>query len=124
VKHLQEAPVATPRKSATANRRPAARLSSQSSAIIELGGPADGGTIDVFTANGEVYGMPVDVSAELALEGLERMAVNEAAAIVWLLQEVFGKDGYAALKRTATAAQLRAVSDVVADHVLGAAEGN
>lgn len=111
----------------TARKAPARRptqLSASQPAIIELGGPTDGGTVDVFTADGQVYGMPADVSAELALEGLERMAENEAAAIVWLLQEVFGKDGYLALKRTATAAQLRAVSDIVADHVLGAAEGN
>ena len=105
------------------DRRPA-KLSATQPAIIELGGPSDGGTIDVFTADGQVYGMPAEVTAELALEGLERMAVNEAAAIVWMLKEVFGKEGYAALKRTATAAQLRAVSDVVSDHVLGAAEGN
>ncbi len=111
----------------TPRRRPAARparVSSQDSAIIELGGPVDGGTIDVFTAEGEVYGMPKVVMAELSLEGLERWAVNDAAATVWLLQEVFGKDGYAALKRTATSAQLKAVADIVSDHVLGQAEGN
>jgi hypothetical protein len=109
-------------------RRPAAaqpaRVSSQDPAIIELGGPVDAGTIDVFTAEGTVYGMPRTVTAELALEGLERMAENEAAATVWLLREVFGRDGYAALKRTATAAQLKAVADVVSDHVLGQTEGN
>jgi hypothetical protein len=113
--------VATTRKAPA--RRPT-QLSAASPAIIELGGPTSGETIDVFTADGQVYGMPADVTAELALEGLERMAENEAAAIIWMLKEVFGKDGYAALKRTATAAQLRAVSDIVSDHILGAAEGN
>lgn len=109
----------------TPRPKPVARpLGSQEPAIIELGGPVDGGTIDVFTAEGKVYGMPKTVTAELALEGLERMAVNEADAIVWMLRQVFGRDGYLALKRTATAAQLRAVSDVVSDHVLGEAEGN
>ena len=111
---------------ATATRRPAPRprVSSQEPAIIELGGPVDGGTIDVFTADGQVYGMPRVIMAELSLEGLERMAENEPAAIVWMLKEVFGREGYAALKRVATAAQLKAVSDIVSDHVLGQAEGN
>lgn len=109
----------------TTRPKPVARpLSSQEPAIIELGGPVDAGTIDVFTADGVVYGMPRAVSAELALEGLERMAENEPAAIVWMLKEVFGREGYAALKRTATAKQLKAVADVVSDHVLGETEGN
>jgi len=113
--------------SPTARRRTAAqpgRVSSQDPAIIELGAPVDAGTIDVFTADGQVYGMPRTVMAEMSLEGLERMAVNEAAATVWLLKAVFGQRGYEALKRTATAAQLKAVADVVSDHVLGQVEGN
>jgi len=104
--------------------RDGGRYSSQDPAIIELGGADDAGTVDVFTADGQVYGMPRTVTADLALEALERMAVNEPAAIVWMLKQVFGREGYDALKRTATAAQLRAVSDVVSDHVLGEAEGN
>jgi hypothetical protein len=106
------------------DHRPPAQLGSRSPAIIELGGEVDDSTIDVFTANGVVYAMPAEIRADLSLEALERMAENEFAATIWLLKKLFGREGYEALKRTATSPQLRAVTSVVTDHVLGQAEGN
>jgi hypothetical protein len=93
--------------------------------VIELGGrPTEAEPIPVFSADGVTYTMPAEVSADLALTFIEKLADNEASASLWLLKYLFGRDGYEALKRTATGAQLRAVTDVVSDHVMGAAEGN
>jgi hypothetical protein len=95
---------------------------------IQLGGVEGEApeTIHVFTAkDGTEYGMPKVVPGALAMETLERFRdEGEAAASLWLVEEVFGAEGYDALKAEATGPQLEAVLDVLADHVLGAAEGN
>ena len=99
-------------------RRPAAEP-------IQLGG-WEAGTKHVFTsADGTEYGMPDPVPAELSLNAMELYRdEGEAAATLWLLTECFGDEGYEKLKTEASNKQLRAVGDIVSDHVLGEMEGN
>jgi hypothetical protein len=110
------------------HRRPGGRRARRPSGPIQLGGNEveAAETIHVFTArDGTEYGMPKVVPGSLSMEALERFRDDgEVSASLWLVEEVFGPEGYDALKAEATGPQLEAVLDVLADHVRGAAEGN
>lgn len=80
---------------------------------------------DLFSIDGKVYTMPVEVSASLALQMLhEARTAGQESAISWVMEEVLGKEAYDALRncRALKAHQLQAVIKVVTETVMGAME--
>jgi hypothetical protein len=125
VKHHQEAPeVAAPR--APQDRLRAAGYGQKAAPEpVQLGfTPGEGR--HVFTSkDGTKHYMPDPVPAEFAFVAMEMFRdEGDAAASLWLVQEVFGQDGYLALRAEASTAQLEAVMEIVKTHVLGDEEGN
>jgi hypothetical protein len=81
--------------------------------------------IDVFEIDGETYSMPAEVNGGFALEAMEVIGTRgEVAAMPWLLEKALGRKGYTALRNcpTLTAADLKAVTRIVQDHVMGQLE--
>lgn len=83
------------------------------------------GTTHIFTSSdGSEYGIPNPVPATLTLTAMEKAAsIGEAAAVVWVMREVFTAEGYGKLKAEASGKQLAQVMEVVSDLVLGELEG-
>lgn len=79
--------------------------------------------IPVFSVDGEVYTMPSVISANFALEVLDRLRTeSETQLIGWMLEEVLGEEAYAALRAIPNLKpeQLSAIMDHVSEHVHGA----
>lgn len=80
---------------------------------------------DLFSIDGRVYSMPIEVSASVALQMLHvARTEGEQAAVSWVMEEVLGTEAYDAL-RTCKALkphQLQAVIKVVTETVMGAME--
>lgn len=92
---------------------------------VELGyEPAE--PTHVFTGrDGTRYTVPNPVPAALMLEAVERVGRDgEAKSTPWLLRELFGEEGVAELKRSASTEQLNKVMDIAVELVLGDQEGN
>ena len=79
--------------------------------------------IHIFTIDDVDYFMDAEPSPALALRMLEMAELNgDAAAMSYVLAEVLGPEGHAALKNcdSLTKAQLEAILEIVGDHVMGA----
>lgn len=80
---------------------------------------------DLFSIDGQVYTMPVEVSASVALQMLHiARTEGQEAAISWTMEEVLGTEAYDALRkcRALKSHQLQAVIKVVTETVMGAME--
>lgn len=80
---------------------------------------------DLFSIDGRVYSMPVEVSASVALQMLHvARTEGEQSAVSWVMEEVLGTEAYDALRkcRALKPHQLQAVIKVVTETVMGAME--
>jgi len=80
---------------------------------------------ELFSIDGRIYTMPVEVSASVALQYLHvARAEGETASISWVMEEVLGTEAYDALRkcRALKPHQLQAVIKVVTETVMGALE--
>jgi hypothetical protein len=93
--------------------------------VIELEGDVSTERIPVFSLKGETYTMPQEVDTAFSLLFLEKMAENQYAAMLWLVKELFGREGLNALRTPGVpGSKLKAVMEVASDHVMGQIEGN
>ena len=95
--------------------------------LVEITRP-DGPGLDripVFSIDGEIYTIPGQVPMSIALQALEDMAtMGEIPAMAKSVRLVLGEKAYQALKgcEYLTQDQLKAVFDLVGDHIQGAME--
>ena len=78
--------------------------------------------IPLFSIDGTDYTMPAEVAGYVSLEATDLWATQgEAAATRWLMIEMIGEDGYAALRqcKTITKAQMRHVQEILVKHAMG-----
>lgn len=81
--------------------------------------------IPVFKLDGVLYTMPGSISAAFALEAIDMMAEKgEMQMLAWLMPRVIGDEAYTALKTcdALTGEQLKAIMDLVGEHVMGQLE--
>ena len=81
--------------------------------------------IHIFTIDSEKYYMPGEVLPAVALRALEVIELRgQEAGISYMLHEVLGDEAHTALKNcnALRSTQLRAIMDIVSNHVLGALE--
>lgn len=87
--------------------------------------PADVEMVDLFELDGDVYQIPKNPSAGVALEYLD-IATSEGPekATKWLLLEAIGEEGYDALRNhpNLPAETLEQIITAVKDHYLGGRE--
>lgn len=78
--------------------------------------------IPLFSIDGTEYTMPAEVPGYVALEATDLWATQgEAVSTRWLMRELLGDEGYAALRacKTITKAQVRQVMQIMVKHALG-----
>lgn len=82
-------------------------------------------TEPLFSIDGVVYSMPVEVPGNVALGYLEQMRQGgEAVAIAWALEQVLGEKAYQALVncKSLQPHQLSAIMTIVTERIMGALE--
>jgi hypothetical protein len=78
--------------------------------------------IPLFSIDGTEYTMPAEVAGNVSMEATELWATEgEASATRWLMLELLGEDGWAALRgcKTITKAQMRQVVQIIVRHAMG-----
>lgn len=93
--------------------------------IVTEDEPEEAERIDVFSIDGEMYSMPAEIDGHFALEVLEQIRTSGVESVVaWMVEEAVGSKGYRALRncQTLKTSDLKAVINIVQDHVLGAVE--
>lgn len=78
--------------------------------------------IPLFSIDGTEYTMPAEVMGYVGAQVIEIWATEgEAAGTRWLMMELLGPEGYAALTtcKTITKAQMRQVTQILVQHALG-----
>lgn len=79
----------------------------------------------LFTTGGKTYTIPVRVSAGVALQWVDIVAVRgDSAGLVWALNWALGTEGYFALRshRTISDEHYRIIRDAVQEKFIGALE--
>jgi hypothetical protein len=110
-----------PRKAA-ASTKPAPRSLVE---IVTTDAP-EAELVPLFSIDGQVYSIPAEVSASMALRVLdEARRSGMEAAMSGALEELLGAEAYQALLHctSLTTAHLEAIMDAVQGHVLGGLEG-
>ncbi len=82
-------------------------------------------TEPLFSIDGTVYSMPVEVPGNVALGYLEQMRQGgEAVAIAWAMEQVLGEAPYQALVncKALKPHQLSAIITIVTEKIMGALE--
>lgn len=82
--------------------------------------------VPLFSIDGTEYTMPAEAPGYIGLEATDLWATRgEAVATRWLMIELLGEDGYAALRtcKTITKAQMLQVQGIMVRHVFGDGEG-
>lgn len=82
--------------------------------------------IPLFSIDGTEYTMPAEVAGNVSLQVTDIWATDgEAAGTKWLMIELLGDEGYAALRtcKTITKAQMRQVIQIMVRHALGDEDG-
>lgn len=87
--------------------------------------PADRQMVDLFSIDGQVYQMPVQVGANIALGYMKLVRTHgQEAAMGWALERVLGEDAYNALMTCdeVEPEDLEAIMKAVLENVMGAVE--
>ena len=99
----------------------------RSYAVIELSSAdvVSDERIPLFSIDGTDYTMPAEVPGSVSMEATELWATEgEASATRWLMLELLGEDGWAALRgcKTITKAQTKQVIQIIVEHAMGGDE--
>ncbi len=86
--------------------------------------PKTTGRIPLFYVDDTEYSIPVEVPGNLALQAVDMTAKQgEPTATAWVMEQVLGEEGYAALlKAPMTKAEAGAIQKVIRDLVFGEPE--